>query len=135
MAISATKKSFISSVILLIASSLLFASSCGVVRMQNPVLQPENLISPSMVGKLKPGMTKEQVELVLGRPVNSDEFEGDNWSFIYAREDSEGNLLRQHLSVVFKGDELVEIRFNSLEPTDPDDEAKDNGDNQPVDIE
>lgn len=138
MTTSDMKKSFRCGVILFIlASTLLLVSSCGVVRMHRPVLQQGNLITQSMVDELKPGMTKEQVEFVLGKPVHLNTFNVDRWDYIYTLEDREGNLSRKHLSVVFEDDKLAEIGgdFKPQEPSESEGEAEEIGDDQPVELE
>lgn len=110
MTISAQKKSFRSKLSLfLLALTLVLCSSCQIVKMHRPVLQQGNLITQTMVDELKPGMTKEQVQFVLGRPVHLNTFNVDRWDYIYTMEDREGNQTRKHLSVVFKDDKLIEI--------------------------
>ncbi len=110
MTMSALKRSFRSKLMLfLLVPTLVLVSSCQIVKMHRPVLQQGNLITQTMVDELKPGMTKEQVEFVLGRPVHLNTFNVDRWDYIYTMEDREGNHTRKHLSVVFKDDKLTEI--------------------------
>ena len=96
-------------VIALIASTLIVASSCKVPGMHRPSLQQGNLLTQDMVNELEPGMTKEQVEFVLGRPVHLNTFNIDQWDYVYTFEDRRGNTTRRHLSVTFENDVLAEI--------------------------
>lgn len=77
--------------------------------MHRPSLQQGNLLTQDMVDELEPGMTKEQVEFVLGRPVHLNTFNVDHWDYIYTLEDRRGNKTRRHLSVKFEDDVLTEI--------------------------
>lgn len=96
-------------VIGLIASTLFVASSCKVPGMHRPSLQQGNLLTQDMVDELEPGMTKEQVEFVLGRPVHLNTFNIDHWDYVYTFEDRRGNKTRRHLSIKFDNDVLTEI--------------------------
>lgn len=90
-------------------ATLILASSCKVPGMHRPSLQQGNLLTQDMVDELEPGMTKEQVEFVLGRPVHLNTFNVNHWDYIYTLEDRRGKTTRRHLSVKFEDDVLTEI--------------------------
>ncbi len=46
-------------------------------------IQQGNIVSQEMVDRLKPGMTRSQVQFVLGNPVLADSFERNRWSYVY----------------------------------------------------
>jgi outer membrane protein assembly factor BamE len=49
-------------------------------------VQQGNVITQEMVDRLKPGMTRNQVEFVMGKPVLGDPFNDDLWVYIYTLE-------------------------------------------------
>ena len=49
-------------------------------------VQQGNVITQEMVNRLKPGMTRNQVEFVMGKPVLGDPFNDDQWVYIYTLE-------------------------------------------------
>ena len=49
-------------------------------------VQQGNVITQEMVDRLKPGMTRNQVEFVMGKPVLGDPFNDDQWIYIYTLE-------------------------------------------------
>ena len=49
-------------------------------------VQQGNVITQEMVDRLKPGMTRNQVEFVMGKPVLGDPFNDDQWVYIYTLE-------------------------------------------------
>ena len=102
--------------------ALLLVSACRVPGMHRPVLQQGNLITQAMVDELKPGMSKEQVEYVLGRPVHINTFNVDRWEYVYTFEDRLGKRTRRHLSVTFEDEELVRLegdfKFGDEEESD-----------------
>ena len=57
-------------------------------------IQQGNFVSQEMASQLKPGMSKEQVRLVLGTPLLADVFHADRWDYVYWREAPDGKLER-----------------------------------------
>ena len=49
-------------------------------------VQQGNVITQEMVDRLKPGMTRNQVEFVMGKPVLGDPFNDDQCVYIYTLE-------------------------------------------------
>ena len=49
-------------------------------------VQQGNVITQEMVDRLKPGMTRNQVEFVMGKPVLGDPFNDDQWVYVYTLE-------------------------------------------------
>ena len=60
-----------------------------------------NIISQDMVDKLKVGMTRQQVQYVLGTPLIRDSFNQDRWDYYYSVLDSKGETLNKNVSVFF----------------------------------
>ena len=77
--------------------------------MHRPTLQQGNRITQEMVDQLRPGMTKKQVEFVLGKPVQLNTFNVNHWDYVYTFEDRWGNKEKKVLSIVFENDELVSL--------------------------
>jgi outer membrane protein assembly factor BamE len=55
-------------------------------------VQQGNVISQTMIDKLKPGMSKSQVLFVLGNPVLDDHLNKNRWDYIYTIQS--GNIER-----------------------------------------
>ena len=83
-------------------------SSCRIPGMHTPAVEQGNLISQEMVDQLKPGMTEEQVEFVLGSPVHRNTFNVNQWMYIYVRE-YEGERERKKLMLEFENGTLASI--------------------------
>jgi len=69
-------------------------------------IQQGNYISQEMVAQLKPGMSKEQVRLVLGTPLLTDIFHADRWDYIYWREKAGEKREQRKLTVFFEDGKL-----------------------------
>ncbi len=98
--------------ILILALSLLLSACAGLGR-QIPI-QQGNIVTQEMVAALKPGMTKKQVEYVMGTPVLDTPFASEKWDYVYLEHKNHQPLLYQHVIIVFKAGYLhhVEGKIN-----------------------
>lgn len=64
-------------------------------------VQQGSKITQDMVDKLRPGMTKAQVNYVLGTPLIADTFDQDRWDFHYILKRGDGSEVKEYLSVFF----------------------------------
>lgn len=71
-----------------------------------------NIITQDMVNKLQPGMSRSQVQFVMGSPLIADPFHEDRWDYIYTLLDSKGKRTEQHLTVFFADDKLSSLTGN-----------------------
>lgn len=71
-----------------------------------------NIITQEMVNKLQPGMTRSQVQFVMGSPLIADPFHEDRWDYIYTLLDAKGKRTEQHLTVFFADDKLSSLTGN-----------------------
>lgn len=60
-------------------------------------VQQGNVIDQKMIDQLKPGMTKRQVQYVMGTALVQDTFQQDRWDYIYSFQP--GGKARQQESV------------------------------------
>ena len=73
-----------------------------------PQIIQGNLIVQDNVNELKPGMSKKQVELVMGAALLQDVFHNDRWDYYYGM--GIGNIeLEKRLTLYFRNDKLVRI--------------------------
>ncbi|HQZ45188.1 MAG TPA: outer membrane protein assembly factor BamE [Usitatibacteraceae bacterium] len=63
-------------------------------------IQQGNLVAPETFARLKPGMTKSEVRLLLGTPLLTDVFHADRWDY-YFRNEKRGRLVEENRFVVF----------------------------------
>ena len=64
---------------------LLSMSGCGVTNnlIYTVDIQQGNVLNQKLVDDLRPGMTKRQVNIVLGTPAIASPFHHDRWDYIY----------------------------------------------------
>ena len=70
-------------------------------------IQQGNIVSQEMVDRLKPGMTRSQVQFVLGNPVLADSFERNRWSYVYTIDIPGQTIIERELIIVFEDDRLL----------------------------
>ncbi len=82
-------------------------------------VQQGNLIEPTDIEAVEPGMTRSQVRFLLGTPVVEDAFHPDRWDYIYyLREGRKKIADRRWLIVYFDGDLVKKVeRDVPVEPS------------------
>ena len=97
-------------------TSLIFASlilgGCAFKRPKLPrvhriPVQQGNVITQTMIDKLKPGMTRAQVAFIMGEPVVRNPFNDDRWDYVYSIELPGVYATTQMVSLFFVEDRLA----------------------------
>lgn len=76
----------------------------GVYRLDIP---QGNIITQEMVDQLRPGLTKRQVNFILGTPLVKDTFDQNRWDYLYSFQPGGGERLQERLTVFFEEDGLT----------------------------
>ena len=76
-----------------------------------------NIIEQPMLDQLRPGMTKRQVQFVMGTPMLSDPFNSNRWDYVYSRRQGWNPRNLQRVTLFFEGDFLVSVE-GDVEPTE-----------------
>lgn len=87
-------------------------------------VQQGNIIDQEEIDQLEIGMTKRQVQFVLGSPILIDTFNPDRWDYIYTRRSGKGEVTDKRFSVFFENDKYVRHEGNVM-PTEKKDLAQD----------
>lgn len=93
----------------LILISLLL-TACGSVQFPGVYqvrIEQGNVITQEMIDDLKPGMTKEQVEFVMGSALVKDTFNKDRWDYIYTIKRGDRVFKNERLTIYFENDTLA----------------------------
>jgi outer membrane protein assembly factor BamE len=93
--------------ILVLICAVLALSSCsfpGVYRIDIP---QGNIITQEMVDQLRPGLTKRQVNFIMGTPLIRDTFDQDRWDYVYSFQPGGGDRAQERLTVFFENGELT----------------------------
>lgn len=95
-----------------LAASLLLSGGC-VYRID---ISQGNYIEQKQIDRLRAGMTREQVQYVLGTPMLRDSFDPDTWLYVYYFKSGWQNAEQKELKVHFQQDRLVKLSGDFPEP-------------------
>ncbi len=73
-------------------------------------IQQGNVITQEMIDQLRPGMTRGQVQYVMGTPLLEDAFNKDRWDFVYSMQPGGKPRTQTTVSVFFKDNKLSMIQ-------------------------
>ncbi len=73
-------------------------------------IQQGNVVTSEMLLKLRPGMTRSQVQYILGTPLLADSFHSNRWDYFYQLR-KQGKVVNQHRVILdFEGGSLAHVR-------------------------
>ncbi len=79
-------------------------------------VQQGNILDLKDIDKLELGMTKRQVQFVMGTPLLTDPFNTDRWDYFYNRRDGKGNIKEERFTAFFENDIYVKHE-GTIKPT------------------
>jgi outer membrane protein assembly factor BamE len=108
---------------LLFVASLL-SSGCSTDKIPGvyrPDVQQGNVVTQDMVDKLRPGMTRQQVQYIMGTPLLVDVFHQNRWDYLYSMEPGNEDRRQERISIYFEDGRLVRIAgdFRPMPTQDP----------------
>lgn len=95
---------------MLVLLLLLLSSGCSWVQFPSThkvIVQQGNIVTQDMVDKLQIGMSKTQVQYILGSPLLVDTFNPTRWDYYYTKVDSKSNKTKQQLTLRFNKDNTL----------------------------
>ncbi len=72
-------------------------------------VQQGNVVTQDMVNQLKTGMTRSQVQFIMGSPLVVDTFHQHRWDYIYYFKPGYGDATEQRVTLLFNDDSLASI--------------------------
>lgn len=70
----------------------------GVYRLNIP---QGNIISQEQVDQLRPGLTKRQVNFIMGTPLIQDTFDQNRWDYVYSFQPGGGERVQERITIFF----------------------------------
>lgn len=104
---------------LIVAGSLLLGG-CSIDSLPfvyKPDIHQGTILTQEMVDQLRVGMTRRQVQFVLGSPPLVDPFHVDRWDYIEAVKPGGKQLESRRVTVFFENDRLTSIEGDMLPRT------------------
>ena len=98
----------------ILAATLLLTACGGLGNMEFPgvykISIPQgNIITQDMVDQLRPGMTRSQVQFVMGTPLIQDPFHQDRWDYLYSYQPGGGIRGQERVTIFFEDDVLSRV--------------------------
>lgn len=95
--------------VLLLAALLVATAGCAVYRAE---VRQGNFIDAAKLEMVKPGMSREQVEFLLGPPMVVDGFQRDRWDYVFMLESPllGGETTSRRFAVLFDGEVVRELK-------------------------
>jgi len=72
-------------------------------------VQQGNVLTQDDINLLEPGMTRRQVQFIMGSPMVADVFHQERWDYIYRLKPGYGDITEERVSVFFDGNSLERI--------------------------
>jgi len=97
--------------IFILITSTLLASGCsrGLFSVHKLDIQQGNALNAEDVERIKAGMTKKEVQSILGYPVVDPLFQPDRWDYVYHRKQPDTPIEQRHVSIYFQDDVVTQI--------------------------
>lgn len=89
--------------------TLLSLNACTLYDFSKQYVQQGNFISSRKIERLKLGMSKEEVAVLMGTSLLSPLFNNERWDYAYTMNHRGQVVMIRHVSLYFKGDRLVRI--------------------------
>jgi outer membrane protein assembly factor BamE len=84
--------------------AVLFLSACTVYKLD---IQQGNIIENEDLEKIEVGMTRDQVQYLLGTPLIVDPFHRDRWDYVYYEKIKGEDINRKVVTLFFEDDKLA----------------------------
>ncbi|PXX94848.1 outer membrane protein assembly factor BamE [Halomonas sp. LBP4] len=95
--------------IVTLSAILLLSSGCSYFGVYKRDIPQGNLVTAEMVEQLQPGMSREQVVRVMGRPLLEAPFDANQWDYVFRLDEAYGGVDSRRVTLTFAGDRLANI--------------------------
>ena len=90
-------------------ASVLLLGGCEWLPIHRPNIVQGNVVTANMLKTIKPGMSKEQVQFLMGTPVMQNAFEPNRIDYIYYYKPGYGKPSIRRVVLYFQGDRLMKV--------------------------
>ncbi|MFT3741715.1 MAG: outer membrane protein assembly factor BamE [Gammaproteobacteria bacterium] len=84
-------------------------SGCYMLHPYQPDIQQGNVLTPRMVELVRPGMSKDTVENILGTPVLINPYDDNHWAYVYTYQHRGQTIHKKQLDLYFSNGRLVRM--------------------------
>jgi outer membrane protein assembly factor BamE len=95
--------------IIALSAILLLSSGCNYFKVYKRDLPQGNLVTADMVDRLQPGMSRDQVVDVMGRPLLEAPFDANEWDYVFYLDEAYDDVVQRRVTLTFADDRLVDM--------------------------
>ncbi len=88
---------------------ILALANCSSYDFTRRPIQQGNLLNPTTVSRLKVGMSKEDVSILMGTSLLSPMFNNNRWDYAYTTRKGSGSNSVRHVTITFAHDQVIQI--------------------------
>jgi outer membrane protein assembly factor BamE len=110
--------------ILTVLLSFLFISACSIPKVYKLTVQQGNIVTQDMIDELKVGMTKRQVDYVMGTPLIRSPYQQDRWDYLYTLERRDEIVKNYQITLFFKDDLYTRLEGEVPQEEEPEREQE-----------
>jgi|GEM_PF-1628942 len=98
--------------IFILITSTLLANGCsrGLFSVHKLDIQQGNALNAEDIVQIKAGLSRKEVQAILGYPIVDPLFQPDRWDYVYHRKLPDTPVEQRHISIYFKDDVIVQIK-------------------------
>lgn len=96
-------------IILISILLVLSLTNCSSYDFSRRAVQQGNLLHPATIAKLRVGMSKDDVAVLLGSSMLNPAFDNQHWDYAYTWRKGNGPNKIKHLVIYFNNDRVVRI--------------------------
>lgn len=100
---------------MLILLFMVFAlTSCAFFHVHKMDIEQGNVLTPEMISHVHKGMSKQQVQNILGEPILANVFNPNHMDYVYMFKPGYGQETIKYVTFQFRGNTLVGISGNTV---------------------
>lgn len=96
----------------ILCCTVLLITGCQSYDFARRVVQQGNLLPQEKIDRLKVGMHKNDVAILMGTSLLSPLFNEQRWDYVYRWQRGQGPLIKRHVSIYFVNDEVSRIEYH-----------------------
>ena len=99
-------------IFIIISLTSFLLSACVPYDFSRRVVQQGNLLPAKRVNRIKVGMSKQQVAVILGSSLLTPTFSQNRWDYAYTWRKGSGTMIVKNATVYFSGDRVSRIEHH-----------------------
>ncbi len=91
-------------------------TGCSYFHVHKMDIEQGNIITPDMVNRVHTGMTKSEVQDILGEPILANVFDPNRLDYVYTYRPGNSQPTEKYITFIFSHDRVSDIKGNLYSP-------------------